>query len=140
MVKIGLKWSKMVKIVKMVKNGGPELKRARRTGRRARRTKSRGPKGLQLEVGAQRAPRLLGHDNNCFLSSLLIGHFPNTHKFVCSEHTCKIVTFLQNPEKRCDKAFVLQLQLIHRQIGPIQLSRRRIFHLGIFYICCSILY
>ena len=26
---------------------------------RARRTKSRGPKGLQLEVGAQRAPRLL---------------------------------------------------------------------------------
>ena len=59
MVKIGLKWSKMVK---MVKNGGPELKRARRTGlsaRRARWTKSRGPKGLQLEVGARRAPRLL---------------------------------------------------------------------------------
>ena len=38
------------------------LKRARRTGlsaRRARRTKSRGPKGLQLEAGARRAPRLL---------------------------------------------------------------------------------
>ena len=27
--------------------------------RRARRTKSRGPKGLQLEVGARRAPRLI---------------------------------------------------------------------------------
>ena len=26
---------------------------------RARRTKSKGPKGLQLEVGVQRAPRLL---------------------------------------------------------------------------------
>ena len=26
------------------------------SGRRARRTKSRGPKGLQLEVGARRAP------------------------------------------------------------------------------------
>ena len=56
MVKIGLKWSKMVK---MVKNGGPELKRARRTGLSARRAKSRGPKGLQLEVGARGAPRLL---------------------------------------------------------------------------------
>ena len=41
---------------------GPDLKQARRTGlsaRRARRKKSRGPKGLQLEVGARRAPRLL---------------------------------------------------------------------------------
>ena len=55
----GRKWSKWSK---MVKNGGPDLKRAQRTGlsaRRARRTKSRGPKGLQLEVGARRAPRLL---------------------------------------------------------------------------------
>ena len=55
----GRKWSKWSK---MVKNGGPDLKRARRTGlsaRRAQRTKSRGPKGLQLEVGARRAPRLL---------------------------------------------------------------------------------
>ena len=46
----------------MVKNGGPDLKRAQRTclsARRARRTKSRGPKGLQLEVWARRAPRLL---------------------------------------------------------------------------------
>ena len=52
----GRKWSKMVK------NGRPDLKRAQRTGlsaRRARRTKSRGPRGLQLEVGARRAPRLL---------------------------------------------------------------------------------
>ena len=59
MVKIGLKWSQLLKIVK---NGRPDLKRARRTGlsaRRTRRTKSRGPKGLQLEVGARRAPRLL---------------------------------------------------------------------------------
>ena len=65
----GLKWSKMVKNgknglkwSKMVPNGGPDLKRARHTGlsaRRAGRTKSRGPKGLQLEVGARRAPRLL---------------------------------------------------------------------------------
>ena len=65
----GLKWSKMVKngqkwskMVKMVKNGEPDLKRARRTGpsaRRARGTKSRGPKGIELEVGARRAPRLL---------------------------------------------------------------------------------
>ena len=29
------------------------------SARRARRTKSRGPKGLQLEVGARKAPRLL---------------------------------------------------------------------------------
>ena len=39
---------------------GHDLKQAWRTGlsgRRARRTKSRGRKGLQLEVGAQRAPR-----------------------------------------------------------------------------------
>ena len=46
----------------MVKNGGPDLKWARRTGLstlRARRTKSIGPKGHQLEVGARRAPRLL---------------------------------------------------------------------------------
>ena len=43
------------KMVKIVKNGGPDLLRARRTGlsaRRAQRTKSRGPKGLQLEVAA----------------------------------------------------------------------------------------
>ena len=54
----GQKWSKMVK------DGGPDLKRAQRTGlsaRRARRTKSRGPKGLQPEVRALRAPRLLVH-------------------------------------------------------------------------------
>ena len=41
---------------------GPDLQQARRTSLsawRARRTKSRGPKGLQLEVGARRAPRLL---------------------------------------------------------------------------------
>ena len=41
---------------------GLDLKRARSTGlsaRRAWRTKSRGPKGLHLEVGARRAPRLL---------------------------------------------------------------------------------
>merc|ERR550517_1961520 len=56
MVQNGPKWSKWSK---MVKNGGPDLKRAQRTGLRARRTKSRGPKGLQLEVGARRAPRLL---------------------------------------------------------------------------------
>ena len=31
------------------------------SARRAQRTKSRGPKGLQLEVGARRAPRLLFH-------------------------------------------------------------------------------
>ena len=55
----GLKWSK---IVKMVKNGGLDLKWARHTGlsaRRAGRTKSRGPKGLQLEVGPGGAPKLL---------------------------------------------------------------------------------
>ena len=55
-MKNGQNWSEMVK------NGGPDLKQARRTGlsaRRARRTKSRGPKGLQPEVGARRAPRLL---------------------------------------------------------------------------------
>ena len=41
---------------------GSDLKRARHTvlsAQRARRTKSRGPKGLQQEVGARRAPRLL---------------------------------------------------------------------------------
>ena len=80
MVKNGPKWSKMVqngpkwsKWSKMVKNGGPDLKRAQRTGlsaRRARRTKSSrpegpkaGPKGRKLEVGARRAPRLLVMDN-----------------------------------------------------------------------------
>ena len=86
MVKNGSKWSKMVqngrpwskspkmvkiakigqnrqnglKFSKMVKNGGPDLKRARSTGlsaRRARRTKSIGPMGLQLQVMAQRAPQ-----------------------------------------------------------------------------------
>ena len=64
MVNNGQNWSQMVK---MVKNGGPELKRARRIGlsaRRARRTKSRCPKDLQLEVGARRAPRLLVEDIN----------------------------------------------------------------------------
>ena len=74
--KLPKKWSKMVengpngrkwsKWSKMVKNGGPDLKQAQRTGlsaRRARRTKSRGPKGLQLEVGARRAPRLLVYNN-----------------------------------------------------------------------------
>ena len=53
------------KCSKIVKNGRPDLKRAQRTGlsaRKARRTKSRGPKGLQLEVGARRAPRLLVYD------------------------------------------------------------------------------
>ena len=54
------KWSQMVQIVKNgKKNGGTDFKRARRTGlsaRRARRTKSRGPKGLQLEVGPRRGP------------------------------------------------------------------------------------
>ena len=72
MVQNGPKWSKMVQMVengrkwskrsKMVKNGGHDLKRAQRTGlsaRGARRTKSTGPKGLQLEVGARMAPRLL---------------------------------------------------------------------------------
>ena len=54
-------------MVKMVKNGGPDLKRAQRTGPRARRaqmTKSWGLKGLQLEeVRARRAPTLLVFDN-----------------------------------------------------------------------------
>ena len=72
MVQNGPKWSKMVQMVengpngqkwsKMVKNGRPDLKRAQHTGlsaRRAQRTKSRGPKGVRLEVGARRAPRLL---------------------------------------------------------------------------------
>ena len=43
----------------MVKNGGPDLKRAQHTGlsaRRAVRTKSRGPKGLRLEVALRRSP------------------------------------------------------------------------------------
>ena len=35
------------------------------SARRARRTKSRGPKGPQLEVGARRAPRLLLFYNGC---------------------------------------------------------------------------
>ena len=49
---------------------GPDLKGARRTvlsAQRARRSKSRGPKGLQLEVGAQRAhisTHLLKYVNN----------------------------------------------------------------------------
>ena len=52
----GLKWEKMGK---MVKHGGPDLKRARRTGlsaRRAGRMKLRGLKGLQLEVRPRRGP------------------------------------------------------------------------------------
>ena len=36
------------------------------SARRARRTKSRGPKGLQLEVGARRAPRLLFNTKVCY--------------------------------------------------------------------------
>ena len=50
-VKNSPEWSEMVK---MVKNGGADLQRAFRTGlsgRRAGRTKSKGPKGFQLEVG-----------------------------------------------------------------------------------------
>ena len=36
------------------------------SARRARRTKSRGPKGLHLEVGARRTPRLLfRHNHDC---------------------------------------------------------------------------
>ena len=53
------KWSKWSK---MVKNGEADLQRVQRTvlcAQRARRTRSRGPKGLQLEVGVRRAPRLL---------------------------------------------------------------------------------
>ena len=66
----------------MVKNCGPDLKQARQTGlsaRKAPRTKSRGPKGLQLEVGARRAPILLVlnvfHDGltSCGLIFYLIG-------------------------------------------------------------------
>ena len=37
------------------------------SARRARRTKSRGPKGLQLEVGARRAPKLLVYTYCCSL-------------------------------------------------------------------------
>ena len=51
--------SKWYKMVKMVKHGGPDLKRARRTGlsaRRAGRMKLRGLKGLQLEVRPRRGP------------------------------------------------------------------------------------
>ena len=57
----------------------PDLKQAWRTGlgaQRAQRTKSRGPKGLQLEVGPRRAPRLLVIHNLqylklCYLSSFI---------------------------------------------------------------------
>ena len=59
MVQNGKKWSKWSKILK---NGALDLKQARRTGlsaRKAWRTKSRGPKVLQLEVGAWRALRFL---------------------------------------------------------------------------------
>ena len=42
------------------------------SARRARRTKSRGPKGLQLEVGARRAPRLLVHSYLFKLSKTFI--------------------------------------------------------------------
>ena len=52
------------KIQKIPKKGEPDLKRARPTGLSAPRTKWRGPKGLQLEVGAQRAPRLLVHNKS----------------------------------------------------------------------------
>ena len=37
------------------------------SAQRARRTKSRGPQGLQLEVGARRAPRLLVSDKPALL-------------------------------------------------------------------------
>ena len=50
------KWSKSPKMVKIVQNG------TSLSAQRARRTKTRGPKGLQLEVEARRAcraPRLL---------------------------------------------------------------------------------
>ena len=51
----------------------------------ARRTKSRGPKGLQLEVGAWRAPRLLVCNN--FISYLRSFHFKRMPWFV-SIHIC----------------------------------------------------
>ena len=59
-------WSKWHKTVEMVKHGGPDFKRVRRSGLsglRARRIKSRGPKNFQLEVGDQSARRLLVDDN-----------------------------------------------------------------------------
>ena len=77
MIQNGQKWSKWSK---MVKNGRPDLQRARRTGpsaRRARGTKSRGPKGLQLEVRARRAPRLLVIHN--FVCSQLPVHIGKVH-------------------------------------------------------------
>ena len=58
MVKNGKKWYK--KKLKIVKNGWPDLKLAQRIGLsagRAQITKSRGPKGLQQEVGPWRGPQ-----------------------------------------------------------------------------------
>ena len=42
------------------------------SARRARRTKSRGPKGLHLEVGALRAPRLLVHNKDSFNTLFIV--------------------------------------------------------------------
>ena len=58
------KWSKRSKMVHIGKNGQTQSKmvgRARHTSlsaQRARRTKSTGPKGLQLEIGPGGAPKL----------------------------------------------------------------------------------
>ena len=43
--------------------------------RRTRRTKSRGPKGLQLEVGARRAPRLLVYTYFLDSNQTLVWHY-----------------------------------------------------------------
>ena len=71
---IGLKWSKMVK---MVKKDGADLKQALRTGLSARKagmTKSRGPKGLQLEVGPRRGPETFNpHIKVMFIGIIKVG-------------------------------------------------------------------
>ena len=55
------------------------------SARRARRTKSRGPKGLHLEVGARRAPRLLVPYNStplpCYQSAEIFSSSSNANLY-----------------------------------------------------------
>ena len=103
---------------------GPDLKRARRTGlsaRRVQRMKSRGLKGLQLEVGARRAARLLvfeyfpydnchQHDDHDDDNHQLRNHYNNCHQYDDHDNIC---------HQYGDRDNILKLFHHHFQVNPL---------------------
>ena len=118
MVWNGPKWSKWSK---MVKNGGPDLKRAQRTGlsaRRARRTKSSrpegpkaGPKSRKLEVGARRAPRLLVGNKNFYSQILSLSRCHSWRKVGNHYYWHRSVPWLVVYGKTTSEAFVNSINI-----------------------------